>query len=395
MRQELVTGDALTVLAGVGTETIDCCVTSPPYWALRDYGCAGQIGFEITPTEWCAKLTEVFREVRRVLKRSGVLWLNVGDVYATGAGHFRKAGGGEEGERWADKGGMLTRPNRLPVPGLKRKDLVGLPWMLAFALRDDGWYLRSDVIWQKPNAKPESAQDRPTRSHEYLFLLSRSEDYYYDRLAIVEPQVESERLRRLREAAAGRQSVYMLKRDQLRTQAPAGASGCFRSSAARQALALSGVRNRRTVWTIATRKASGTHFATYPEDLVRPCILAGTSEFGVCGACGEPWRRIVERPAAGDLHSDQGLKELGVCRLRDRKIAAGRTLGWERGCDCRLWEEPATATVLDPFAGTGTTLVAAKRLGRGYLGIELNPEYALMARERLQGIGVPAEGATV
>ena len=379
MQQVLIEGDALASLRQMPPASVDCCVTSPPYWGLRDYGSTGQIGLEATPREWVVALVAVFAEVKRVLKRTGTLWLNVGDSYVTLPGQV--------GER-SDFGHGRNRLTKRFVPGLKRKDLIGLPWLLAFALREDGWYLRSDIIWHKRNAKPESAPDRPTRAHEYIFLLTCNADYYYDRLAVAEPQVASERTRRLREAASGHERVYTLKRDQLRGQPPAGVSGCFRSAQARQTLALQGTRNKRTIWDIPTRPGAGNHFAAYPEGLAVSCILAGTSELGVCAACGEPWRRLVNRAAQGDLHPDRALRARGVSRLDKRGHHQPMTLGWERGCGCILFEQPIPATVLDPFAGTGTTLKAAQSLGRGYVGIELNPEYAAIARHRLHATGV-------
>lgn len=196
----ILQGDCLDRLRELPDESVHCCVTSPPYWGLRDYGCAGQIGLEKTPQEYVAKMVEVFSEVRRVLRDDGTCWVNLGDCYATGAGRVGACpGGGERGAKWAgyrgdrDKDpkatgiGPMTQPNRMPLPGLKPKDLVGIPWRVAFALQADGWYLRSDIIWHKPSPMPESVTDRPTKSHEYIFMLSKSERYAYDAEAIKEP----------------------------------------------------------------------------------------------------------------------------------------------------------------------------------------------------------------
>jgi DNA modification methylase len=196
---EIRQGDALEVLRTMPDESVNCVVTSPPYWGLRDYGTAGQLGLESSPWEYLERMTDVFREVRRVLRKDGTCWVNMGDCYATGAGKVGDhPGGGTQGERWKDSNqdpkrssprprGPMTQPNRMPQTGLKPKDLVGMPWRLAFALQDDGWYLRQDIIWHKPSPMPESVRDRCTKAHEYLFLLAKSERYYFDQNAILEP----------------------------------------------------------------------------------------------------------------------------------------------------------------------------------------------------------------
>ncbi len=262
---EIILGDALVVLKGMQPGTFRCCVTSPPYWGLRDYGVSSQIGAEASLDEYIANLVAVFSEVRRVLTEDGTLWLNIGDSYTSGDRTWRDA------DKKNPARAMRYRP---PTPaGLKPKDLVGVPWRVAFALQADGWYLRSDIIWHKPNCQPESVKDRPTRAHEYIFLLSKSEQYLYDYEALREP---------------------------------ADKPGAF--------------RNRRTVWSINTEPFLGAHFATFPPKLVEPCILAGS--------------------APNDL-------------------------------------------VLDPFFGSGTLGEACMALGRRFVGIEINEEYAALARRRL------------
>jgi DNA modification methylase len=259
-------------LADIEAGSVQTCVTSPPYWGLRDYGHDGQLGLESTPDEYVARMVGVFREVRRVLADDGTLWLNLGDSYATGAGKVGDhPGGGVQGASWR---GATTSPNRLPIEGFKPKDLVGIPWRVAFALQADGWWLRQDIIWHKPNPMPESIRDRCTKSHEYLFLLAKSERYFYDNEAIAEQALHSD------------------------------------------------TRNRRSVWTIATKPFKGAHFAVMPEALAEPCVLAGSR--------------------ADDL-------------------------------------------VLDPFSGSGTVGVVALRHGRRFVGVELNPEYAEIARDRIEG----------
>ena len=226
---------------------VQTCVTSPPYFGLRDYGVDGQIGLEDTPGAYVAQLVEVFREVRRVLRDDGTLWINIGDSYA-GAGYSNHKGtGGTQREN----GG---KQRHLSGTGFKNKDLIGIPWLLAFALRADGWFLRQDIIWHKPNPMPESVRDRCTKAHEYIFLLSKSERYYYDYEAVREPEV------------CGRMRGPALHRDTVSTN---GNSGLARRES-------DGFRNRRSVWTVTTRPYKGAHFATFPPALIEPCILAGS-----------------------------------------------------------------------------------------------------------------------
>lgn len=268
----LYLGDAREVLRCLPDESVNCCVTSPPYWGLRDYGVDGQIGLERTPDEYVAKMVEVFREVRRVMKLDGTLWLNLGDSYATGAGKVGECpGGGEQGERWKgfrgqqtqdpkkSKVGPMCQPNRMPIDGLKPKDLVGIPWMVAFALRADGWYLRQDIIWHKPNPMPESIKDRCTKSHEYIFLMSKSERYFCDMEAIKEERQGcthsrgSKRTPPIEKAGIGHADwcKYMTRDDEIVD------------------------RNKRSVWTVTTQPFPQAHFATFPTKLIEPCILAG------------------------------------------------------------------------------------------------------------------------
>jgi site-specific DNA-methyltransferase (cytosine-N4-specific) len=265
-RCELLVGDARQLLTQMPDGHFDCIITSPPYWGLRDYGVTGQIGAETTIDEYIIDLVRLFREARRTLSDDGTLWLNIGDSYTSGGRTWRGADAKNKGR---------AMEYRAPTPvGLKPKDLIGVPWKLAFALQADGWYLRTDIIWNKPNCQPESVKDRPTRSHEYLFFFSKSEKYYYDWQAIMEP------------ASDPKQKT----------------------------------KNRRTVWSITTEPYPGSHFAVYPRALVRLCVAAGSRENG---------------------------------------------------------------RVLDPFFGSGTTGVVCNELGRHCVGIELNTEYADLARERL------------
>ncbi len=299
----IVQGDCLEVMRDLPDGCARMCVTSPPYWGLRDYGCEGQIGLEQTPDEYVARLVEVFHEVRRMLADDGTLWLNLGDSYA------QSSKGGATGATSTLNGGIESQnaskhvyANRL-APGLKPKDLVGIPWLVAFALRADGWYLRQDVIWHKPNPMPESVRDRFTKSHEHMFLLSKSQHYYWDAEAAQEPGVGGSRRR---QESVGTKDAEA-RAGQLRTRI-AGSCGSTQ------------FRNRRDVWTISTKPFKGAHFATFPPDLVEPCVRIGS--------------------ASGDV-------------------------------------------VLDPFAGAGTVALVCARLGREHIGIELNPEYVAIAEARL------------
>ena len=311
-------GDVRSILPTLPAGSVRCCVTSPPYWGLRDYGHADQLGLESTPEAYVANLVAVFREVRRVLADDGTLWLNLGDSYSTDT-----KWGGSSGSLNGHQGGGARRERNLDS-GLKPKDLVGIPWRVAFALQADGWYLRSDVIWAKPNPMPESVTDRPTKSHEYLFLLSKSARYYYNADAIAEPIAESQ-VGRIREDVVG--GISHAERGQHSrggTYKQDGAGGRryegFNARWNNSEASTRPVRNARTVWTIATQPYAEAHFATFPEELPRRCILAGS----------EP----------GD-------------------------------------------TVLDPFMGSGTTLAVAVGNGRAGVGIELNPDYLDLARNRI------------
>jgi DNA modification methylase len=264
----VLVGDCLEKLRGLPADTAQTCVTSPPYWGLRDYGVAGQLGLEKTPEEYVARLVEVFREVRRVLKKDGTLWLNLGDSYAgsamTGGNNGFNTQGGPNGSKQARQ---FQWPNSVPS-GLKPKDMVGIPWRVAFALQADGWLLRSDIIWHKPNPMPESVRDRPTKAHEYLFLLAKGPRYFYDAKAVAEECAES--TRRDRRTGTPRIADYA----QASATLGQGTSGSRRQ--ARNSVGDGITRNRRTVWTIAPKPFKEAHFATMPTGLVEPCVLAGS-----------------------------------------------------------------------------------------------------------------------
>jgi DNA modification methylase len=299
MTTRILIGDSRERLRELPDQSVNCCVTSPPYFGLRDYGMDGQMGLEATPDAFVAGMVELFREVRRVLRDDGTLWLNLGDSYAA------SGMGGNPTEsahrKQATNSGSLIHGRKAP-DGSKPKDLIGIPWRVALALQADGWYLRQDIIWSKPNPMPESVTDRCTKAHEYIFMLSKSARYYFDAEAIAEPVA-----REFWNESVG--PAYMTKRD-------GRADGGKRQGAG----PMDGTRNKRSVWTVASQPFSGAHFATFPPALIEPCILAGC---------------------------------------------------------------PKGGTVLDCFGGAGTTGLVADRLGRDAILIELNPEYAALAQDRL------------
>lgn len=393
MSISILVGDALQVLRTLQAESFHCCVTSPPYWGLRDYGVAGQLGLEATPEEHVERMVEVFREVRRVLRPDGTAWVNYGDSYVSGQGGRQSACGElpptirrdrpEPKERpdldnapsgWAERAvAPRTYPGR--ESGLKPKDLVGMPWRIAFALQADGWWLRSDIIWHKPNPMPESVTDRPTKAHEYIFLLSKAARYFYDAEAVKEESTMKPQARLTpRDFVNGKDSQRAEHRRpdyRIRDEAEQENS----------------CRNLRSVWSIPTSPFPGAHFATFPPDLAKRCILAGTSEKGCCGKCGAPWQRVVdvkyENPGNRTTNGTRSLErrhETAGFPVRLERNA--ETATWEPGCACSAAVAPCR--VLDPFGGAGTTGLVADRHGRDCTLIELNPAYAKMAERRIR-----------
>ena len=272
MAYKIIQGDCIETVAGMPERSVHTCVTSPPYFGLRDYGVDGQTGLEATPEAFVAKLVEVFREVRRVLRDDGTVWLNLGDSYWGGKG--------KSGQAWSTantnrktlqkthhqiSGKGETRPTDGKHAIIKPKDLIGIPWRVAFALQADGWYLRQDIIWHKPNPMPESVRDRCTKSHEYIFLLSKSAKYYYDHEAIKEPSSQS---------TIQRMSQANLANQRGSDRVPGKTNGTMKTVG-------DGVsRNKRSVWTVTTKPFKGAHFATFPSALIEPCVLAGCPEGG-------------------------------------------------------------------------------------------------------------------
>jgi DNA modification methylase len=294
----LYLGDCISVVKTLADQSVNCVITSPPYWGLRDYKVDGQFGLEPTPDLYVQHLVELFREIKRVLKDDGSVWLNLGDSYA---GNCSRASNGGRAGFGTPREGVFDRG----ASGLKDKDLVGIPWRVAFALQADGWWLRSDIIWAKRNCMPESVKDRPTRSHEYIFLLTKSARYYYDNTAIAEKSEWASRDYRSKikggVKSGGKTATGLYATDKV----------AYRED---------GLRNKRSVWWVSTKPFKDAHFATFPEDLIEPCVLAGSRK--------------------GDV-------------------------------------------ILDPFNGAGTTGVVALKHDRDYIGIELNPDYIEMSQKRI------------
>ncbi len=426
MSVRIIHADVIEGLRQLPDESVHTCVTSPPYFGLRDYQtgrweggdaqCAhlpkamtsdpknpgssarngkpskedaeimlgrcpcgavkidSQIGLESTPDEFVTRLVDVFREVRRVLRKDGTLWLNLGDSYC----NTNKWGGGgvNTGKQTVTDDGVVpswaVRRRRNVIPGLKPKDLIGVPWRVALALQADGWYLRSDIIWSKANAMPESIMDRPTRAHEYIFLLTKSERYFYDYEAIKEP------------AVCDHASGNGYARPEQITKGGRGQSKGWSD--------IGGTRNKRSVWEINTAPFPGAHFAVFPPEIPTLCIKAGTSQHGCCAACGAPWKRVTEKASincsnaatagtkiGGKGHASSQVRENHD--VRNGPLSVTKTIGWKPTCACNAGVVPCT--VLDPFFGSGTTGLVADRLQRNAIGIELNPNYVAMAQTRL------------
>ena len=450
MAVRIICADVMDGLRQLEDESVHCVVTSPPYWGLRDYGtgqweggdatcdhlaplpggfmasgmddnpktaadrvlrrqqqyrelCAKcgarridrQIGLEPTPDAFVARMVEVFREVKRVLRKDGTCWVNLGDSYAASlkgtGGDGTSSGLMRDGRSETGRASKLDAVARqqhnglrvnLTASGLKAKDLMGMPWRVAFALQADGWWLRSDVIWAKPNPMPESVTDRPTKAHEYVFLLTKASAYYYDAEAVKEQQSEG--------------TFARFGTDGVRTgsgsKQTGSPNGLIRDKATYSKAILEGGRNKRSVWTIATAPFPEAHFATFPPELPEICIKASTSEKGCCAKCGAPWERETEaaftpskktrgKPGEGQfMQSGAGNKAGGWndYPALDKHV---KTLGWSPSCSCNA--DTVAATVLDPFCGAGTTCLVADRLQRNAVGIELNPTYAAMAESRL------------
>jgi DNA modification methylase len=445
---DVLIGNCLKTLKMIPDESVHTCITSPPYYGLRDYGtgtwvggdpdcshqrdskrsettitghknmneqghvvgdgifkstcrkCGAtredeQIGLEDSPEEFIEKLVSVFREVKRVLHPSGTLWINIGDSYC-GTGH--KGDHTDPKHKEGRNGQVIAKNNKLS--GYKSKDLIGIPWMLAFALRADGWYLRQDIIWSKPNCMPESVKDRCTKSHEYIFLLSKSKKYFYDSEAIKEP-VKQDWGTRVRTNGKYHNEGTGL-------QPHSGLEKSYET------------KNKRSVWNVSPKPYSEAHFAVFPPELIEPCVLAGTSQGGCCSTCFAPYVRTTGRPCqqCGEIIPTQG-KECKACGFRntewmnEREINAQKrgviggghrhtarkknmttaTVASNRylpSCDCDAEQIPCT--VLDPFGGSGTTAGVALKHHRNAILCELNEEYTELINNRIESITKTKKG---
>ena len=465
-------------------ESIHCVITSPPYYALRDYGtgeweggdpkcnhqmiplfsdkstikspghkakdqgipyksecgkCGAvrkdqQIGLEQTPQDYIDKMVEVFREIRRVLRHDGTCWLNIGDSYCSSTFLGNNQGSaGTLGNSKEYKDAMWKKGSTRPIPmGLKPKDMMGIPWRVAIALQADGWYLRQDIIWHKPNPMPESVTDRCTKAHEYIFLLTKSAQYYYDADAIREPISYEQYQSGLREAKKagydgksdyadwyfnqrnGKDWVDKAGQDERdgkgsRLRTGFGQAKKLNPDKPHALMHPNGGANKRDVWSITVKAFKEAHFATFPPELPMYCIKAGTSEKGACPNCGAPWERLQSRTGPdgtevivkasahsakkadgtslvgnNNQYQDTPLKRTGTGGIAKKGgIAPRETVGWAPTCDCGE-EETVPCVVYDPFGGSGTTAVVANRLGRDAIFTELNPEYVEMAKERIR-----------
>lgn len=418
----IINADVIDGLKSLPEKSVHCVITSPPYWGLRDYGTATweggnpncdheverwdgpkqtqgaqsghaakrdrldrnichkcgairedkQIGLESTPEKYLEKMMRVFREVHRVLRDDGTLWLNIGDSYANAQPRGRME---DQGDLSTGDHGELIPKRDWSCWNLKQKDLVGMCWRVAFALQSEGWYLRSDIIWAKPNPMPESITDRPTRSHEYVFLFAKSARYFYDADAVREKYQEAT-IERKRYAFNGD-----VNPSSLATKNPA-----LHRTGYLDPMGNPAGRNRRDVWIITTQPTPEAHFATFPEALVEPCIKAGTSERGCCSVCGAPRVRVVEKEipeARGNNHRDNGyLSPSKIPRSKNDQNPIVRTIDWQPSCTCNA--ETVPCVVLDPFGGSGTVAKVARDLNRDAILIELNPTYVEIARRKLR-----------
>lgn len=373
----ILTGDAREQLRALESESVHCCVTSPPYFGLRDYGHDDQIGLEATPEEYVSALVAVFAEVRRVLRPDGTLWCNLGDSYAARA---RGSDRGWERSRLSNPGSLQKAQaaslrgtgerHRGKGSGIKEKDLIGVPWMVAFALRTDGWWLRQEVIWHKRAPMPESVLDRCIRAHEQVFMLSKGPRYFYDAHSLCEQDAG---------VASGNGFGRPERLSYVDDGTPRGSDEQW----------LPG-RNRRSVWTLGPEPFPDAHFAVMPTALATDMVLAGTAPC-VCSSCGASWTHIIERrrmldgehPVERAWGSPEDPYRLPANGIGHWRITT-ETLdcGWEPSCSCGA--QAAPAVVLDPFAGAGTTGIAAVRHGRAFIGIEINPDYARLARDRIE-----------
>jgi len=391
MSVQIIVGDCRKVLETLPSDSVDCIVTSPPYWGLRNYNVAGQIGMENSFSAWLSEMVVIFRELRRVLKPTGTCWLNCGDAYASTPNGRSAAASKAAG----DDRSFRDRPVST-VGEFAAKQRMMMPARLAIALQDDGWWVRDEIIWHKPNPMPSSVKDRTTPAHEMVYLLTKRARYYYDYVAVMEPIAVASEIRYAQPTISEQKGGA--KQDQYENGFTGQRVRSRRPNEILADLAQNGqqMRQRRSVWTIATQPMREAHFATFPEALVEPMILAGTSHRGCCRQCGKPWERVVDRHDRGWDGSVYGERAVaatgGVLSGGTAKSTLGSSngkmvgemihLGWRPTCNCPRGR-PSRPVVLDPFGGSGTVGLVADRHQRDAILIELNPEYAEIARQRI------------
>lgn len=433
---KLLLGNCLDKLLTLPDKSVHCCITSPPYWGLRDYGIEATFwpevtfspmagippitipemncvhGLETDPLSYVGHAVLIFREVKRVLRNDGTLWLDLGDSY------FANPNMDNGDLKYGPGRKRIDSPNRHKVFGFKSKDLIGIPWRVAFALQADGWYLRCDIIWHKPNPMPEAVTDRPTKAHEYLFLLSKSQKYFFDQEAVKEPVTGNAHARGNGlnpkaniptgwDASGGNHRKLQGRYNNVSRLHTPKQNESF-SSLCNELVGKRNIRSvwtieedeylqflkwksehksdKKDVWTIPTQGFKGAHFATFPERVVEPCIKAGTSEKGCCPECGAPWVRITEktksiaRKVSSSHAAVPGQQPHGTfCTERHDTPSEVKTIGWQPSCNHNL--NPIPCTVLDPFAGSGRSGVVANKLNRNFIGIDINPDYLKMAEK--------------
>lgn len=439
---QIALGDCLEVMRTLPDESVHCCVTSPPYFGLRNYGIDGQIGLENTPQLFIAKMVEVFEEVRRILRPDGVLFLNLGDSYAGSWGNYGGQNRGNGQQREITKGSQVPnlaynglesfRPPTATPPGLKPKDLMLMPHRVAIALQSAGWWVRSDMPWVKRSAMPESVTDRPAKALEYVFMLTKSQKYFFDMEAVRVGMTESSIARLSQDTAAqsgserasntlspnGNDRMKAVGRDRSLPQnrngehgnldeTPAGSRN-FRNadlwfSSIKEPHGLVGIDDELVGLDVNPSGFSEAHFATFPPKLIEPLILAGTSEYGCCAECGTPWERILSRPPNPSKGTNTGVDLTGGAPNMggNRQTSSGlhrnggnaglahlaTTTGWQKTCKCDT-DGIKPCIALDPFSGAGTTGLVALKHRRRYFGIELNESYIKIAEKRLRELQI-------
>jgi len=373
---DIYAGDCIKSLKNMPEQSINTCITSPPYYGLRDYGVKGQLGLEETPKQFVDNLVNVFKEVRRVLRDDGTVWLNLGDSYGAQNGkgfntHADKGLTNRSTDMQERYGNISSHNNMKERTGLPPKSLIGIPFKVAFAMQEDGWILRQDIIWHKPNPMPESVRDRCTKAHEYIFLFSKNKKYYYDNEAIKEDSVSVNS-----KGEKGKpNSVKNIGKS------VEGVDG-FDVRKGFKNMGAYPKKNKRSVWTVATQPFKEAHFATYPTKLIEPCILAGCPEKS-CINCGEPYLRKVVKSGEIQRRWSKNNADGSPYEKQGSMQNIYKDMGLQKQCDCQT-NETKGGTVLDPFAGSGTTGIVAANHNCNSVLLELNEEYIELAKDRIK-----------